>query len=147
MSEFSAALALNQLKRVEENLKIREEYWKIYDTSFKGLKEITLPTVKQGIRHARHLYMILLNFEYLKCNRKIFMEALADKNVGSRIRFPCLHLQKYYKDKYNYKIGDLPIAEDISDRVVCLPFSAALSKKDIKYIVSSVVKTVRECKK
>ena len=147
MSEFCAALALNQLKRVEENLKIREEYWKIYNNSFSGLKELTIPTVRQEIRHSRHLYMILLNFEYLKCNRRTFMESLADKNVGSRIRFLCLHLQKYYKDKYSYKIGDLPIAEEISNRVICIPLSAALTKKDIKYITNSVIQTTQEFKK
>ena len=110
-----------------------------------GLKEITLPTVRPGIRHARHLYMILLNFDYLKCDRRTFMESLAAKNVRSRIRFSCLHLHKYYK--YNYKIVDLPIAKDISNRVICIPFSAALIKKDINYIASSAIKTIKEFKK
>lgn len=147
MTEFCAAIALNQLKKVEENLKTREKYWEIYNNSFSELREISLPIVRKEIRHARHLYMILLNFEYLKCNRRIFMEALAAKNVGSRIRFSCLHLHKYYKEKYNYKIGDLPIAEDISERVICIPFSAALTRKDINYIVHNVIKTVKEFKK
>ncbi len=66
------------------------------------------------------------------------MESLADKNVGSRI---------FYKKKYNFKLGDLPIAEDISERVIYLPFSAALTKKDIKYIANCIIKAVKEFKK
>lgn len=147
MSEFSAAIALGQLDRVEENLALRERYWNSYNNSFSKLREITIPTIKGDVRHSRHLYMILLNPGYLNCSRQAFMESLNSKKIGSRIRFPCLHLQKYYREKYGYKAGDFPVAEDISKRVLCIPFSAALSGEEVGHIIKGINETIKEFRK
>ena len=147
MCEFCAAIAVNQLDRVEENLNIREKYWKIYDSYLDGVKEITIPAVRPGSRHSRHLYLILLNLRHLACSRKTFMESLRSKNVGSRIRFSCLHLNRFYREKYDYSAGDMPVAEDISSRVISIPFSPALTVEEIEYIAVSVLKTVKEYRK
>lgn len=138
MSEFCAALALNSLKRVDKNLKTREKYWQMYDEAFKDVPEIVLPNVEDGSRHARHLYMVLLKFEKLHCKRDEFMKALTSLNIGSRIRFTAIHLHSYYRRKYGYHRGDFPVTEYVSDRVICLPFSARLKKKDVRDVIKSV---------
>jgi len=138
MSEFCAALALNSLKRVEKNLKTREKYWQMYNQAFAGIPEIVLPNGDQDSRHARHLYMVLLKFEKLNCPREEFMKALASLNIGSRIRFTSIHLHTYYRKKYGYKRGDFPVAEYISDRVICLPLSPRLTKKDVNDVIKAV---------
>lgn len=147
MTEFCATIALNQLKRVEKNLRTREKYWNMYNKAFAGIQEITIPKIKEIVKHSRHLYMVLLNFNKLTYSRSKFMEDLASKGVGTRIRFSSIHLHKYYREKYNFKKNDFPVSEEISDRVVCLPLSAALSEKDIKYIISAVNKTIKKFKK
>lgn len=138
MSEFCAALALNALKRVEKNLKIREKYWQMYNQAFAKMPEIVLPNSEPDSRHAHHLYMILVKFENLKCNRAEFMKALASLNIGSRIRFTSIHLHTYYRKKYGYKRGDFPVTEYVSDRVICLPLSPKLTKKDINDVIKGV---------
>ena len=147
MSEFSAAIALGQLERVEENLALREHYWNSYTDSFSRLREVTVPTVKRNIRHSRHLYMILLNPDYLNCSREVFMESLESQKIGSRIRFPSLHLQKYYREKYGYKVGDFPVAEDISKRVLCIPLSAGLTGEEVEHIIKSINEIIKEFRK
>lgn len=141
MTELCAALALNSLKRVEKNLKIREKYWRRYDRAFQAIPEIVLPNEEAGCRHARHLYMILLKFEKLRCKRAEFMKALASLNIGSRIRFTSIHLHTFYKNKYGYKKDDFPVAEHVSERVICLPLSARLTDNDIRDVIAGV-KTV-----
>lgn len=138
MSEFCAALALNSLKRVEKNLKTREKYWQMYNQAFAGIPEIVLPNGDQDSRHARHLYMVLLKFEKLNCTREEFMKALASLNIGSRIRFTSIHLHTYYRKKYGYKRGDFPVTEYVSDRVICLPLSPRLTKKDVNDVIKAV---------
>lgn len=147
MSEFSASLALNSLGRVEENLKLREKYWMMYDQAFKNVSEMVLPNGEDYSRHARHLYMVLIKFENLKCDRTEFMKSLAKLNIGSRIRFTPVHLHTYYKKKYGYKEGDFPVTEYVSDRVVCLPLSPKLTSKDVNDVICGVKKVIGFYKK
>lgn len=138
MGEFCAVLALNSLKRIEKNLKLREKYWRMYNEAFAGIPEMVLPNSDHDSRHARHLYMVLLKFERLNCNRKEFMKALANLNIGSRIRFTSIHLHTYYRRKYGYKRGDFPVTEYVSDRVICLPLSPKLTEKDARDVIKGV---------
>ncbi|MCL5090779.1 MAG: DegT/DnrJ/EryC1/StrS family aminotransferase, partial [Patescibacteria group bacterium] len=138
MSEFSAALALNSLRRVKENLKLREKYWEMYNEAFKEIQEIVLPYSEDDSSHARHLYMVLLKFEKLNCTRAEFMKALEKLNIGSRIRFTPVHLHTYYQKKYGLHRGDFPVTEYVSDRVFCLPLSAKLTEKDVEDVIKGV---------
>lgn len=142
ISEFCAALALNSLRRIKDNLKIREKYWETYDRAFKDIPEIVLPNGEDESRHARHLYMVLIKFEKLDCNRAEFMQALAKLNIGSRIRFTPIHLHTYYRKKYGFKRGDFPVTEYVSDRVVCFPLSAKLTEKDINDVISGIKRVI-----
>lgn len=141
MSEFCAALTLRSLGRVKENLKLREKYWRMYDEAFKDVMEIVLPSEESRSCHARHLYMVFLKFERLRCNRADFMKALASLNIGSRIRFTAIHLHTYYRKKYGYRKGDFPVTEYVSGRVLCLPLSPKLTDEDVRDVIKGV-KTV-----
>lgn len=141
ITEFSAALALINLQRINSNLEIRNKYWNILNTELSDIPEFTLPVEKNTILHARHLYMILLDLESLNCSRKEFMEALATVGIQSRIRFTPVHLHQAYRQKFGFQSGDYPITEGIGNRVISLPFSPALSRKDIDDIINGL-KTV-----
>jgi len=139
MMDLQAAIGIHQLKKVEENYKRREEIWKVYNESFEDLPLI-LPSPVENMKHALHLYTVLLDLDRIKINRNQFQQELIKKKIGTGIHFISLHLHKYYKEAFNYKQGDFPNAEFISDRTISLPFSAKLTDKD----VDDVVKSVRE---
>lgn len=142
ISEFCASLALNSLRRIKPNLKLREKYWEMYNKVFKDISEIVLPNGEEDSQHARHLYMILIKFEKLICNRAEFMEALDKLNIGSRIRFSPIHLHTYYRRKYGFRRGDFPVTEYVSDRVVCLPLSAKLVERDVWDVIKGVKQVI-----
>lgn len=142
MMDVQAALGIHQLKRVEKNLKIREKYFRMYNQSFSNIPEIETPIEEKNIRHARHLYTILLKLETLKCDRNQFAAALQAENIGIGIHFLALHLSSYYKKRFGYKRGDLPHVEYISDRTISLPLSTKLTEEDINNIIKAVKKVV-----
>lgn len=147
MTEFCAAIAKHQLARVYKNLSLREKYWGMYSQSFADIPELTILKEKDNILHSRHLYMVLLDLEALKCTREDFLKELANLGVEARIRFSAIHLHDYYKQKYGYKPGDFPVAEYVSERVFCLPLSPVLGEDDIRYIIHSVKKILEKFKK
>ena len=50
-----------------------------------------------------------------------------------------IHLQPFYKKKFNFKKGDFPIAEKFYDEEVSLPIYFALKKNEINFIARSIV--------
>ncbi len=148
MMDIQAALGIHQLARLEDNLKIRERHWQVYDEAFAGLEGITTPprvfthSPFRKTRHARHLYTILLDYDRLKTSRREFMNSLKTENIGTGIHFTALNLLSFYQDEFGYKRGDFPNAEFISDRTVSLPLSSALDQKDIDDVINAVRKAV-----
>jgi dTDP-4-amino-4,6-dideoxygalactose transaminase len=142
MTDIQASMGLHQLKRIEGNLKVREKVWKKYNKAFSKIDELITPIEEDNIRHARHLYTILIRPELLKIDRNHFMEALRRENIGSGIHFIALHLHSYYKNAFGYKRGDFPNAEWISDRTISLPLSSRLTEKDADDVIEAVTKVV-----
>ena len=50
-----------------------------------------------------------------------------------------LHLHSYYTKLLSHKWGDFPIAENLFERVICLPLSPALLETDIKKVAEGVL--------
>lgn len=138
MTDIQASMGIHQLKRIEENLKIRNSYWEKYNKAFRNCPEIIIPIEETHIQHARHLYTILINPQRLSINRNRFINELKKRNIGSGIHFTALHLHKYYREKYGYKMGDFPNAEWISNRTISLPLSPVLKNQDIEDVIDAV---------
>ena len=142
MMDIQAALGIHQLARVEENLEIRERYWQMFDEAFGEIPELIIPPEEDGIRHARHLYTLLIRPERLSINRNRFIEALKAENIGTGIHFAALHLHKYYREQFGYRRGDFPQAEFVSDRTISLPLSPKLTENDVQNVIEAVRKVV-----
>jgi dTDP-4-amino-4,6-dideoxygalactose transaminase len=142
MMDIQAALGIHQLARVEENLKVRERYWRMYNQAFREIPELIIPLEEEGIRHARHLYTLLIRPERLSINRNQFIEALKAENIGTGIHYTALHLHNYYREQFGYRRGDFPNAEFISDRTVSLPLSPKLTEDDVWDVIEAVRKVI-----
>jgi len=42
--------------------------------------------------------------------------------------------------EFNYKKGDLPVTERLSEKVLTLPLYPTLTKKEIDYVISAIEK-------
>ena len=143
MMDLVAAFGIHQLKHVENNLKIRQRYWQMYDAAFAQTPELITPEPEEkNTRHARHLYAILIRPEKLQLNRNQFLQALKAEGIGAGIHFTPLHLHKFYRETYNYKIGDFPNSEFVGERTISLPLSPAMTKTDVQDVIAAVLKLV-----
>ncbi len=141
MLDLTAALGLGQLRRVEENWRIRERLVMLYNEGLSEVPGLTIPALEPlapGDRHAWHLYTIALDLEGMTIGRAAFIDALQARNIGSGIHYTALHMQGYYRERYGYKRGDLPNAEWVSDRTVSLPLSPAMTEQDVEDVIAAV---------
>jgi dTDP-4-amino-4,6-dideoxygalactose transaminase len=122
--------------------KRREEIARKYTKALRTIPEITLPRIKKNVRHAWHLYPILINADLLSISRNGFIDVLKSENIGTSVHFIPLHLHPYYQRTYGYKRGDFPVAESAFDRTVSLPIYPRMSENDVDDVIASVRKVV-----
>ena len=147
MTDVQAALGIHQLAKLERFLETRGHYAAMYDAAFADLPEITIPRVNEGLRHARHLYVIQLSLERLTLNRAEFIEALRAANIGTSVHFVPVHLHPFYRERFGYRRGDYPQAEGIYDRIVSLPLYPTLTPDDVQYVIATVKRVVSDHRK
>ncbi|MEW6202416.1 MAG: DegT/DnrJ/EryC1/StrS aminotransferase family protein [bacterium] len=142
MMDIQAAMGIHQLNRIEENLKVRERHWQRYNEAFAESEFLTIPPEQPHVRHARHLYTLLIDTDNLGASRDQFVNALQAENIGVGIHFISLHLHTFYRERFGWKRGDLPNAEFVSDRTVSLPLSSKLTDDDIEDVIGAVFKAL-----
>ena len=147
MTDMQASLGIHQLARVEENLKVRERHWHRYNEAFGKLPELIIPLEEEGIRHARHLYTLLIRPEMLTIDRNQFILELKKRNIGTGIHFIAVHLHRFYRETFGFRRGDLPEAEWISDRTISLPLSPKLTDRDVEDVIEAVYDVVSSHRK
>ena len=138
MTDVQAALGLRQLEKIDAWHRRREELWAFYDRELAGLPLLTPPPAEAGCRHARHLYTVLVDDTRTKVTRDALREALKARRIGTGLHYVALHLQPYYVRAFDFKRGDFPNAEFISDRTLSLPLTPAMSDEDARDVVQAL---------
>jgi len=118
MMDIQAALGIHQLPRVEKNWNRRKEIWDRYNKAFSQLPVIIPLPTESDVRHSHHLYTLLLEIERVNLTRDQFLEEMKRHNIGVGVHYIALHLHPFYQENFNYRRGDFPDAEWISDRTM-----------------------------
>jgi len=147
MTDIQASLGIHQIKKLDDFINIREKYTKMYDSAFEDIPEITRPGEINNIRHARHLYIIILNLEMLKIDRDEFIALMKERRIGTGVHFISIHLHPYYKETLGFEEYDFPNAKYISDRIVSLPLYPKMTENDINRVIKSVKDIIEQKKK
>ena len=156
MFDIQAAIGIHQIKKIEGFLKIRKKYVDMYNEAFENIPEIVPLKVKGNIKHAYHLYVIIIKTEELNADRDEIMSEIQNNGVGVGVHFRTLHLQPYYqnpnpKSKIRnhrlYKRGMFPVAEYVSDRVISLPLYPKMKVSDVQYVIKVVKEAIKRFRK
>jgi len=135
MSSITAALALSQLKKIDKIIQMRREKAKYFNEKLSKIKNLKLPTGVKDHFHVYQLYTILSQDNKL---REILRTNLSKAGIMTRIYFSPAHLKTFYKTDFNYKKGDLPKTEEISEKVLTIPLYPMLSNKEMDYIINEI---------
>jgi dTDP-4-amino-4,6-dideoxygalactose transaminase len=137
MTDLQAALGLHQLPLLDTWIDRRAELWERYDEHLEGLALQTPPPPGPGMRHARHLYQVVLDPD-APLTRDELLDALAARKIGTGVHYRGVHLHPYYRDRYGLAPERFPVATAISDGTVSLPLSPKVTDADQDDVVSSL---------
>lgn len=143
LSDINAALGVSQFKKLNKFLKKRKYIANFYNRKFKLNKNFTIPHVESYCDHSFHLYPLKINFDNLKISKKNFFKKILENGINLQVHYIPVHLQKYYRKKFDYKIGDYPIAEEYYKKTVSLPIYYDLTNKQLAYIVKKITQIAK----
>jgi dTDP-4-amino-4,6-dideoxygalactose transaminase len=138
MSTMTAALGLSQLDKLDMLIEKRIKMAGYYTKSLKHYPVIC-PHPKTENRCVYQRYSILLNN---KTTRDTLKSALAKSNIPCAGGYNPIHLFSYFKKHYGYKKGDFPVTEDISNRILTLPFHVELKTNQLDKIISVIKENI-----
>jgi len=141
LTDIACALGLSQLERLVENLSRRREIAAQYAAAFRDLQEIAIPTVREGVVPAWHLYPVRLKLEMLGAGRSEIFRALRAENIGVNVHYIPVHRHPYYRERYRTEAG-YPVAEDAYERLISLPMFHSMAAEDVEDVIHAVGRVV-----
>lgn len=140
-TDLCAAIANEQLKKVDNLNGKRQKNAKIFDKELSNTKGLILPKVSDGTEHVYHQYTIRVDVNS-KLSRDGLVQALRDQGVGAGVYYPKpLHYFDHIA-KYGYRKGSFPIAEKISEEVLSLPVHPMIKDEDAHKMAQIIKKAL-----
>ena len=137
-SDILAGMLYAQLEEREKIQSHRKNLWDTYNLALKNWAEkqsIQLPTVPNYVDQAYHMYYLLLpDLD----SRQRFITYLRERGIYSVFHYLPLHLSDMGKH-FGGKVGDFPVTESVSERLVRLPFSYGLSMSEQEQVIDVIL--------
>ncbi len=147
LTDIASAMGIVQLKKCNQLYAKRLQIVEKYLHELKQIEEITLPYLDPDVQHAWHLFVIQLELEKLKIDRSAFINLMHKNGIGVSVHFIALHLHPFYRNTFQYKPDDFPVAADLSKRVVSLPLYPSMSAQDIDRVIKTTTDIITGARK
>jgi dTDP-4-amino-4,6-dideoxygalactose transaminase len=142
-SDILAAFLYAQLEAREEIQNKRRQIWENY---FEQLQDwalqhqVQLPTIPNHCEQSYHMFYLLLPSLEI---RQALIDHLKARGVLSVFHYLPLHLSDMGR-RFGGQEGDCPVTEDVSDRLLRLPFYNDLEEADQAFVISAIQEFVPE---
>jgi dTDP-4-amino-4,6-dideoxygalactose transaminase len=135
MNEFQAALGILQLKYIDQSIQKRKEIANYYRQNLRGLPGISFFEDNPDVRHNYQYFPIVIDRASFGKTRDEVYNALKERNIFSRRYFyPLISQFPTYKGLESARISNLPVAEEITQKILCLPIYADLEINQVEEI-------------
>jgi dTDP-4-amino-4,6-dideoxygalactose transaminase len=133
-SGILAAFLLAQLEAREDIQARRRRVFERYEAELSGWAHdhgVKLPTVPEHVEQAYHMFYMLMPTHDARTR---FIEHMKGAGIYATFHYVPLH-NSPMGERFGYATGTCPVTEDISDRLVRLPFYNALSSDELGRVV------------
>jgi dTDP-4-amino-4,6-dideoxygalactose transaminase len=139
VNEFQAALGLLQLRYVDEAIEKRRQISMVYKKLLVNIDGISVIEDYPGVKHCYSYFPIFVNKEKFLTTRDLVYEELKKHNIFTRRYFyPLISQFPTYKGLSSAQTGKMPVAEKVTEEVLCLPIFPDLDFDIVYYIVEKI---------
>ncbi len=139
MNEVQAAMGLLQLKHVDSAIQKRKQIATWYRKMLNDIPGVTVLNDLPSVEHGYSYFPILIDKEKYGFTRDEVYELLKRNNIYSRRYFyPLISQFPTYRGLQSSYAENLPIAEKIAKKVLCLPIFPDLPNDTVEFICSLI---------
>jgi len=147
MTDIQAAIGIAQVEKADELLAARSRVAAVYTERLSAAggapagegdpDGLVLPCADRGEeRRSWFVYTVRVPKGH---DRAAVIAALAQRGVASKAYLPCIHLMPHYRERFGFSGGEFPVAEDVAERSMALPFFPSMTEEQIERVVEAVV--------
>lgn len=140
-TNLQAAVGLAQLERLDEFVDRKRAMGAYYTERLQGVEGLILPVATTD--YARNVYWVygLVLAQDIQTDNRTIQQMLAEKRIGSRSFFWCMHEQPVYQTMGLFVNEAYPNAEYLARKGFYIPSGLALTKRQMDEVVEGI-KTV-----
>ncbi len=138
LTDFQAALGLSQLAKLDGWVDRRQQIACCYDRAFAALPGVKPLGLRNGVSHARHLYVIRIDRQLLGIDRAAVFRRLQQQGIAAGVHYVPVHLHPFYRRRFGTAPGMCPVAEAAYGEILSLPIFPAMTDQDVAYVVDAV---------
>jgi perosamine synthetase len=136
IDDIRAAIGLAQLEKLDAILEARSRVAARYTTLLGSIPGLELPC-EDDAEHERSWFVYVVTLPP-EADREAVIASLTERGVQTARYLPCIHLQPYMQERFGYRVGLCPVAEDVATRTLALPFHARLDEDDQVYVAEAL---------
>ncbi len=139
MNEIQAAMGLLQLKYIDQAIVKRKEITRQYREQLTGISGISFLEDQPGVKHCYAYFPIFLKEKEYGISRDQLYNKMKDHNIfGRRYFYPLISQFPTYRGLVSALPGKMPVAEQITGEVICLPIYPDLEMDVIQRITGII---------
>jgi len=136
MNEIQAAMGLLQLKYIDKAIENRKHIAESYRDGLKNIIGISYIDDFPNVKQCYSYFPILIDSNKYGAKRNDLYEELKKNNIyGRRYFYPLISQFPSYRGLETAQPGKMPVAEIITEEVICLPIYPDLQIKDVLNII------------
>jgi perosamine synthetase len=135
-TDVQAAIGIAQLEKLDRMLALRAEAAARYGELLAGVEGVQT-LLADDDEHRRSWFVYTVRVEP-GIDRNSVMAGLRGRGVDTAEYVPCIHLQSYMREAYDFREGMFPVAEDASARSLALPFYTGIEAEDQERVVEAL---------
>lgn len=136
-SDMLAAFLCAQLEKADEIQGKRRHIWEYYNQQlpkWAEMHDVRLPTIPDDCEQSYHMYYLLLPSLEIRTRLIDYLKA---QSILTVFHYLPLHISDMGQH-FGGKVGDCPVTEDISDRLLRLPFYNAMTDEDLDRVIGAL---------
>jgi perosamine synthetase len=141
MTEMQAALGCSQLKHVSRTLSEKERIARRYDDAFRDVTGIEAPP-RPDYATSQSWYMYSVRVRDLSTRDRV-VAALGEEGIETRLGFPPVHIQPYYRETFGWRPEDLPVSLRAWQRKIDIPAWPGLPESSQDEVVQIIKETLK----
>jgi perosamine synthetase len=132
----ASAIGVAQVEQLDRMLAARDRVASLYGERLADVDGIEAPSLERGRERRSWFVYVVTVAEDIDRDRLI--GALAERGIASKAYLPCIHLQPFYRERFGFRGGEFPVAENVSARTLALPFFTTMTEAQVDRVCEAL---------